>query len=333
MAPVNWLRLFQQHGVEFIERGANVKRGNVNIHCPFCGSADPSHHMGIDLTTGWWGCWRHQDHRGKSPLRLLVKLLGVSYFKAREIAGLDNDYVDPEGFDSMAARIMGREKLTKVEEVHREFLQFPREFRELEFKGAARRFCEYLVGRGFYEPTHLANLYQLRAAIDGRFKDRLILPYVVGGDIVSWTGRDITGTAMIRYKDLSLDESLVPGKETLFNHDACLDGGEALIVVEGPMDVLKLDYYGRDWGIRAVGLSTASLQEEQIYILEEAGPRFNQVLVMMDNASQLGFVDSMRMKDKLSQIKNLGFAKVPNSRKDAGELSPSQVVTFCRGIL
>ena len=38
----NWRELLDEQRIAYIERGANVKRGEVNIRCPFCGAADPS---------------------------------------------------------------------------------------------------------------------------------------------------------------------------------------------------------------------------------------------------------------------------------------------------
>jgi hypothetical protein len=68
MRPLDWRQLLTDNRVPFIERGPNVKRGEINIRCPFCGSADPSYHMGLNLDSGWWSCWRNKDqHSGKSP--------------------------------------------------------------------------------------------------------------------------------------------------------------------------------------------------------------------------------------------------------------------------
>lgn len=330
---LNWLRILASYGVEYIERGANVKRGNVNIRCPFCGNADPSHHMGLNLDTGAWGCWRNQNHRGKSPLRLLMRLLGVSYHKACEIAGITDDYIDPDGFDALAARLMGRQALIAAAPSQRSFLQFPKAFRAITAVGATARAWTYMTEvRGFDEAglESLVDNYGVRFDATGDFRDRVILPFYMDEVLVTWTGRAITATSL-RYKDLDLDTSIVPAKETLFNHDAAYAGGRRLVLVEGPMDALKLDVYGRKFGVRAVALATNSIQEEQIFILDEVADRFGRIEVMMDNASTLGVVDSMRMKGRLSQIKNLTFVPVPGGRKDAGDLTPGEVVAFCKG--
>lgn len=335
MRALDWRAVLGEHGVPFIERGPNVKRGELNIRCPFCGAADPSFHMGLNLDNGWWACWRNNEHRGKSPLRLLVQLLHIPYFRARQIAGLGEDYVDPDGFDAVAARIMGRDGLEKVEHVRREFLKLPREVVPIEPRGPSRRAWEYLKWeRGFSTAgiEDLVDEYGLCTAYHGEWKDRVLLPYHVDGELVAWTGRAITKTATIRYKDLSLDECLVPIKHTLYNHDAMIGGGLALVVVEGPVDALKLDLYGRPHGVRAVALSTNSISPDQLYLLEAASFVFQRLVVMMDNKGDFGIVDSMRMKQHLSSIQRLTLRQVPFGAGDAGELTPTQSYNWAQDL-
>lgn len=200
--------------------------------------------------------------------------------------------------------------------------------------GRTRHHWEYLVhDRGFLpcDIPLLCSWYLVVAGTQGTYHDRILLPYVVDWEIVSWTARAIAD-ARIRYLDLSKDESIIEPKKTLYNHDAAFEGGELLLVVEGPFDALKLDLYGREWGVRTVALSTNSISDQQIYILEEAAHNFKQVLIMMDNAGQLGVVDSMKMRERLSQIRNLGFTPVPFGRKDGGDLLPIEVINYARRI-
>lgn len=336
MRALDWRGVLAEHHVPHIERGANVKRGELNIRCPFCGSADPSFHMGLSLETGYWACWRNSEHRGKSPLRLLCRLLNVSYSRARQIAGMADDMpADPDGFDAMAARIMGRDsRVERMEQVRREFLRMPATYLELCELGSVRRFFNYMLSRNFsHDDVYaLSELYGLRAARTGPDRDRVILPYYMDGDLVAWTGRAI-GPATIRYKDLPRDECIVPIKETLFNYDCMLRGGAVLFVVEGPLDALKIDLAGRNYGVRAAALSTNSISQDQIYILEEFAPSFDKVVFMLDTQTKLGVVASMHMKQKLAALPNLAIMPVPFNLKDAGEMSPHQVDTFVDEVL
>jgi len=329
----DWPDLLRREGIPFIERGPNVKRGEINIRCPLCGSADPSYHMGLNLTTGWWSCWRNRAaHSGKSPVRLIMRLLGIPYWLARKTAGLGEDYVDPEGFDATAARLLGRGSETgRPEEVRREFLQHDRYAAPITDKIGTRRAWNYLYGRGFEERDilDLVHDYDLRTARDGNYTGRVIMPYYLDGKMVAWTARAI-GPATVRYKDLDREFCLVPPKETLYNHDCIIEGGRVLVIQEGPVDALKIDFYGKKYGVRSVALSTNSVSEEQAAMLSAADDQFDLKLVMMDNATTLGFVDSMRLKQELGFMHNVKAVKVPYDQKDGGALTARQAKMWCQ---
>lgn len=326
----NWRNLLDEQRIAYIERGANVKRGEVNIRCPFCGAGDPSFHMGLSPETGWWACWRNSGHRGKGPLRLIVALLQVPYWKAREIAGLTKDYVDPEGFDAVAARILGHDGVMAREPIPRpRTLTWPRYFTEIG-QGQGWRHLRYLSDqRGFREHApRLCRQYELMCCQDDPdWNNRVLMPYILDDHLVAWTGRAI-GYQKIRYRDLPIEECLIPPKATLFNYDAIREGGLALIVVEGPVDTLKIDYFGRDVGVRSVGLSTNSMTDDQLYMLGDAVGQFRRILFMLDNATALGIVDSMRLRQRITHLPDTGIIPVPYGRKDAGELSPTEATEW-----
>lgn len=331
MRAFDWRRLFAEQRIPYIDTGANVKRGEINIRCPWCGSADPSQHMGINLETGWYSCWRNRaQHSGKSPLRLIIKLLGIPYGRAREIAGLSDDYVDPEGFDALAARLMNRDKTAgRKEDTKRRVLDLDEDFVVIGERGRTRFHHNYLVNvRGFIQPGDIERLgkeYGICAGVGGAWSSRIVLPYYQDGELMTWTARAISDSTM-RYRDLDRDESICPPKETLYNHDCMLTPARVLLVVEGPLDALKLDFYGKRHGVRAVGLSTNSATEEQAFLLQTAVGRIEKTLVMMDaTPGGYGVVDSMRMKETLNFLPNLGFVKVPHGAKDGADLTPGEI--------
>jgi hypothetical protein len=262
-----------------------------------------------------------------------MKLLGIQYWQARKIAGLGDDYVDPEGFDAMAARFLHRDRETTARpaEVRREFLQHDKYAVPIDDRIATRRARNYLIQRGFDDNSidDLVRLYDIRTARDGHYASRIILPYYLDGKLVTWTARAIAPSE-IRYKDLPRDLSLVPPKETLYNHDCIADGGDILVIVEGPIDALKLDFYGRAHGVRAVALSTNSVSGMQLDMLAAADRQFQWKLVMMDNATSLGFVDSMRLKQELGgYLTDVRAVRVPYGAKDSGDLTPVQIKNWC----
>jgi len=336
---VDFQSLLREGGVPFIERGKNVGRGEINIRCPWCASADPSFHMGINLETGHWACWRNRkDHSGKSPVRLLVKLLGLPYWRARELAGLDPTYVDPDGFSSVVARLKstGWSK-DKAPDLAPKTLEFPRSFRPIIDSVATGRHRDYLITRGFHpdDLDELCYAYNLQASIGGdpKWNARVILPFYLDDQLVTWTARAM-GNADIRYRDLEYDESVIPPKQTLFNHDVLLCGGTWLILQEGPVDALKMDFYGAPYGVRSVAMATNSMSEEQLYLLAEGFCNFERLGVMMDNATSTSIVDSMRMRQEIQFITpNSVILKTPGGLKDSGAASPDQIRSFVEELL
>jgi len=332
---INWRRVLEDNGIPYIERGKNVKKGELNIACPFCGSSDPSQHLGLNQEHGWWACWRNDNHRGRSPVRLLVKLLNVSYFKAREITGLGTDYVDPDGFDAVVSRLKG-ETSSNRQSVNAVEAFYSHQFFPLWLdcnKYTVQKFHSYLINvRGFDagDVEELSYSYLLHGCLSEEFTSRLIIPYIHKHTLTQWTGRAI-GDASLRYRDGSVEETGTTTSDLLYNFD--VGSGYALVVVEGPMDAIKLDFYGRDWGVRSVALSTSSISEDQIYMLEELAPRFNKVLVMRDNKeSGFGLVDSMRLKSKLQSIPSCAIIEPPYSYKDAAEVPPKLLTRWARVI-
>lgn len=325
---IDWKALLGQQGVAFIERGPNVKRGAINIRCPMCGSADPSFHMGLDLETGWWACWRNKDHRGKSPVRLLMSLLRVSFRAAREMAGLDDDYLDPEGFDSLRARLQGLDAPSKA--TKQLSCAWPASFSVITPQGRSRRHWNYLWGqRGFASSTGLlVDTYGLSFTMEGPQHDRIILPYVMNGQIVTWSGRAIA-TSSARYIDQPIDDAAVPTKHTLYNHDAMLEGGKVLVVVEGGFDALKIDLAGHDVGVRAVSLSTASISDDQAHLIAWGRDKFLRCIVMADQSvTGFGRSDSMKLRQALGFIPGLETQSPPFDLKDAGMLSNREAILW-----
>ena len=336
MSNINWKRLLDQYHVEYIEHGSSVVKGNIAVHCPMCGNADQGHHMGINLTNSYWGCWRNRNHRGKSPVRLLVALLQVSYAQALDIAGLDDSFIDPDGYEAIKNNLF-QHRDEVHEEINKAFslpLMLPPEFENITKQRVRHsRFLQYLERRGFPKAhiEELCRVFKLKAAVSGQFKDRVILPYYMDGKLVTWTGRAIAETQM-RYMDLSIERSIIPAKKTFYNFNATRRPNKVLLVAEGPFDAVTCDFYSAEYGVRCVALSTNSMTDEQTYLLEEAAPNFEQVLIVMDNADSLGVIDSFRLKEKLSTIRNIGFTSLPRSYKDFGEMPQSAIVKFCKEI-
>jgi hypothetical protein len=55
--------------------------------------------------------------------------------------------------------------------------------------------------------------------------------------------------------------------------------------------------------------------------------------MVMDNGNSVGVIDSMKLKERLAQIHNIGFTNVPVQYKDGGVMPPKAVDTFVRGLI
>lgn len=313
------LELLRQQGVPLVTRGPNVKKGEVNMRCPFCGAADPSHHLGINPNNGYWACWRNSDHRGKSPVRLLVAALGEPVWKIRQMLGL-RVAPDLSEFHKLGERIIKGKPEEDIE---------PRadaiDTTELKLRGfsqfthAAARFDAYLLGRGLPAPAW--DLYGLMYAVSGPFKDRVVLPYYYRSRLVTLTGRSIHKDAGLRYRDLEPELSVLDTSETLYNYDRAARGGRLLLVVEGPIDSLKGDFAGTPLGVHVVGLSTNSITDDQIAHLIDLSAAFDHTMVCMDTPTRLGLLDSHKMVGRLRGAIDCSVLDASRLGKDLGGAS------------
>jgi len=328
---MDWLAFFTDHGIDYVTRGPNVKRGNVNIACPFCGD-DPSHHMGVALEIEAWGCWRGSNHKGKKAHNLIKALLGCSFRQARIIAD-QYSAADPESLDEAIDMLLQEESTGKQKQFSRNTLRFRPEFKRIKSTGTTKRFFDYLERRHFNDVRRLVKMYNLRASMVGTWKDRIIIPIYQNDQLVSWTSRAIGKTFEApRYLALSEEDGgLVNVFHTLWNWDNIIEGGDLLFVVEGPFDALKLDYYGYDFwddGIHVQATCTfgTSMSDLQAMMIAEVAKKFKKTVLLYDpEATEAIFI----AKEKLQHTDvEVGF--LPENIEDPGALTKKQARVFIR---
>lgn len=323
---MDWEAFFTDHGIEYVGRGPNVKRGNVNIACPFCGD-DPSHHMGVSLDGKGFGCWRSVNHVGKKPHNLIRALLGCSFNQAKIIAQ-QYSAADPENLDEALASLQAGSEPDKPA-AKRGKLQFRPEFRTIKSRGVSSRFYHYLYNRGFYDVDKLVKLYDLKCATTGRFKDRIIIPIYMGGELVSWTSRAIgRSTDAPRYLALSEDEGgLINVFHSLWNWDELKQGGDILFIVEGPFDALKMDFYGYKYNTCTTCTFGTAMSDEQAMMIAEVAKGFKKAFLLYDE----GATEAIFMaRDKLGHT-NVECGFLPSNVEDPGAMSKKQVIHMIKG--
>lgn len=315
----DWLEFCKQHGVEYAERGGKVSAGNINITCPFCD--DRGQHMGLSLSTSSWGCWRCKEG-GHSPVRLLCAVLGCSKGRAVELVAAANA-PSPDDFERLLDQPQDQG------ESHRHApIVLPPGCKPLSPATASTaRFRQYLeLDRGFGTDVEaVVQQYHLHYATQGEQAWRVVLPVIADGGLVGWTGRSVYKDASLRYKA----DPFGGTKEHLANFDVLqsVQGVEVLAVVEGPMDFLKLDFYGQRYKVRATCTFGTSWRMGQFQRLVQLARRFPHTVVIYDREE---FMMGAFLAEELNSfMPNPVTAHRLTYAKDPGGMSPGAIRLLC----
>lgn len=322
----DWVKFLRKYNIEFVTSGPNVAHGNINIKCPMCGPDDPSEHMGISLDGSGWACWRNTRHRGKSPIRLVSILAGVSSAQAAEIVGSPTQ-VPNDLLSSVSELLETSDKQFIPDSV----LKLPKEFRVFRDISTSRVHVHYLRTRGFrkgdiFQFTEKYGMYYCNI---GPFKYRIIFTVYYDGELVSWTGRTVfKDPTIVRYKSLTTKadigdkEGLVPASAPINNYLLWYDDlmhnnvADVLILVEGPFDALKIRYLGEGRGVVSTCFFTSAPTRYQIELLHTILPKFNKVYLMLDRGM---LINPMNILKDLSAF-NIRNLQLPDGYDDPGDL-------------
>lgn len=197
---LNLRALFSKYRIAYVEKGPNCAKGNINIQCCLCGSADRSHHLAIREETGQWYCFRNPRHHGHN-LAFILKKLGIP---AKEYAHLVFEEEAPAVYDD------------KHDYTAFKYFQPAQESEEV---------ISYLESRMFSDPIRVCEQFNLKYAPEGPWAGRLIIPLTIG-----WTGRAMRPHQEIRYKAHCSENGFF-----LFKHRST-----SCIITEGSMDAMRL---------------------------------------------------------------------------------------------
>jgi hypothetical protein len=317
---MDWIRFLEENNIHYVTRSQNTKRGEISIQCPLCGDEDPSTHLGINLQTEKWGCLRNQAHRGKTARTLIRALLGCS---RQQMAFIYRQYTraDPDSLEGVLAvleadqngSIHHAEDVVKQAKHQKIGPQF-QDFTEIKVRGVTKRFFNYLVERGYENPLDITKHYDLRCALTGAYKDRIIIPVRLNDELLGWTSRAI-GEPVNAPRYLASSEDV---KITVFNYDELKEGGNRLFIVEGPFDAIKLDNYGcgivRDNRFRATCTFGTSFTLSQIALLRALVKKYEETYILFDQGAD-------EPADNLAQWLGAKRAYLPPNIKDPGDLA------------
>ena len=327
MVKVDWEKFCTLQHIEYLKTTASLARGYINIHCPFCGDTDRSYHLGLHKS-GRWTCYRDPiGHKGSDPRRIIMRLIGCNYEQANSY--VQDDVVELSDFDEASSEFM----LNDNKPIQHGKLEFPTEFLRLRSnRGRARMYLNYLISRGFktYEVSRVTHRYDLHYCDKGMWRGRIIIPIQINGKLLSWTGRTVYDTEELRYRSLShkkdaKPQGLVNVRDLLFNYDNVTKKHyHVCVIVEGPLDVMKVDYYGHRYGICAVGTFGTGIREAQLDLLDLIREKCDILVVCGDQNAEANVMDILSATRDIN-VQNL---PLPNNVKDPGELNKKQVITL-----
>jgi hypothetical protein len=300
---IDWRALLNAYRVPWRDHGANCTRGNINITCPFC-LDDPSQHLAVDESTGKYYCWRDGRHSGGNPVFLLERLLQCRRIEAQGVLDHYDDRVKAApapAFVAAAASTIARTQ---------------QRFAALAPAWQSDWHLDYLRERGFTNPVFVAKRYELRYAAVGSWAARLLLPlYGAANSIVSWSGRALRSDLQPRY--------LVEKYDGMPAYLAGDSSGDRLILVEGPLDALKINAALSLRGVThttAVALCGTALTSGKALILAKRKPR--RIEICLDAEVSLAKVQSAVYNlQQCCRSTTISRRKLPVGVADAAELN------------
>jgi hypothetical protein len=302
-------------------------KDGVVISCPWCGSADPGQHLAWNSVKGWH-CWRNSEHAGRKPHRLICRLIGCAFDRASEIVSIHGSSLD----------VLDRRYRQEPDKDNKPTkLLMPKEFRSLSSKGAGLRYAEYLINkRGFrkVDIPILAEEYSLKFATSGPQHHRIIFPLYFKRKLVCWTGRTISLQVKPRYLTLGDDDvgifrALQSPKSLIYNYDQLRGGGKVLVLVEGPLDALKMDLYGRSHGVRTTCLFGTGITIEQVDLIKVLMEKFDKLVIIGDQWAESNV---WHIHERLLTLRP-SLVPLPNGVEDPGALSRRQAIDLTGELL
>lgn len=266
--------------------------------------------MGLHMTSGVWGCWRDEKHRGSNPDYLISRLLRVDGDTAKALAQQYFKYIPRS---DRPQRCINLRRETEYSAGIMEF----KSYGEPLLDNIQNQFKQYLRARG-YDPEPLISRYGLRFGFGGAYNDRLIVPVFASG-LRTWAGRAIRQQEPIRYKMAPEQEMQCRPSDFLFDQDN-LTGGELLLIQEGPFDAMKT-WSALIPGVSATAVFGKIVTEAQVRLLEQIAPKYEVVAMRFDADATLKQRD---LVNKLSwYIPNIRY--LPPAAKDHGDMTLDEI--------
>ncbi|MBI5948558.1 MAG: toprim domain-containing protein [Chloroflexi bacterium] len=260
----------------------------VYIDCPFCGGKKKLY---CNKLTKKWICFKCSE-RG-DLVDFIEKYSGVDSIAAIKLI------VQNAG----RRRRLLLEESDEVDTATEHMIGWPTHYKPLTYPRVKenRRYWKYVTQtRGLPYSTVLD--YKLGYCPIGKYRNRIIVPVMWFGELVSWVARslsdDVERTKLTPYGNKQSDY--------LLNLDR-LWGQDEVVLVEGPFDMLKLPH-------QAVASFGKRLSHRQLTLLRRAGVR--RVVVGYDNDAM---AETLATAKRLSEHFEVAVVEMPDG-EDPGSL-------------
>lgn len=316
----DWRTFCEVNGIIYTEGGASSAKDNIYVDCPFCGiDGQGKGYMGLSTMTSSWGCWKLSAHRGHRPVRIIKALLRLDWAKAEELFNEGGGKL--REVSAIRARLEAKpdQGLVNVRK-----LKLPDDFYFALDERRGERIVDFVAKRRFAQDDveEVIRDFDIHGGDDPRWRYRAILPfYDIDDRLVGWTGR-ATQKATLRYLTEPEGEQ---AQHVVFNAGPASEGGKLLVLVEGPVDAAKLDFYGAPFGVRSVGLLGLALTAGKMRAVMDLAPRFDKIVVMLDQGA---LRQALAVRSEMACL-GVGTKMTPFGAEDAGDLYPDQVREWC----
>ena len=319
-SPPDWPSLLTSIRIPFSTHGKNVGRNHVNIQCCWCGNADPSMHLSISTVSPTFFCQRNPSHKGghRPGLVRLLMQLGVERDTASKL--LDAHYA-PSTNAVIERTGMVQNAVTKLWDKFSPAIE-------------NHKIMDYLKHeRGFPDPHTVAIKYNLRFAPHGLWAGRVLFPFIQNNTVVSWTGRSFMPHLSPKYKmaDVVNEQGLIyTGRSAR----------RLCVIVEGPMDALKINAACELLPISAVALTGLAVSEwsapspsRWLRINNYLEPASIRLLALDKTVDVFQVIQIKRVLTAFRDPDYITPASIPEPFGDPGEMSYDAIKTWLTAYL
>ena len=295
----------QEYSVPFATEGKKHTRPNwVNTPCPFC-SGTEGFHLGCNLDSGAWYCWRCGK---KDRLDVVMSLSGLSRREALSVI-----YEHSEKSPLLRTPLSLNEKPV----ARRKPKTIPMPF------GTEESLSKMAVGflkKRNYDPSELVSIWGIKSTGPmGNYKYRIVIPYKRRGDTFSYQSRDYTGKRTPKYMACPKEEEAIPHKSVLYGMEYVRS--PSVVLVEGPFDVWRV---GRG---RAVCGSGVELTPAQINILS----KYKKVYGWFD-PDKAGQRQIEEVAERVQELGRTEFLVIPGTDRDPADMTNNEVKLILHGL-